>query len=346
MAPMSLKQSPSSSSVRNPSGLVSMLMAFLMGVVLTYNLAPDYRYTTPGTTTKSSEQHVNEAYSTVPLERKSKEVSATTTSEAAMALWWMSNLRDTPLQMTDDSTVTGLRQLVFPPETTAVWIDVGVNVKSDFIINLDRDKSLFVLGFEPSKLWKPCPHRHCVVFWAACTPDFDVVNLNVQSGGDLCDSVFKPNTQTTTALWKGCVTQETDKVTGKPKVVQVPGIPLHALVERIPEHIQVEYIKIDAQGYDLEVMKGALAAPHGRIQVVSLETMDVEDESQLLYLGQVRFVELKKYLEGEGWIYVKSVSNNGAAGETNAFFVSEAQFTSKVGRLADILMSNKEGQGE
>jgi hypothetical protein len=259
-----------------------------------------------------------------------------------MALWWMSNLRDTPLQLTEDTSTSG-RQFVFPPETKTVWIDVGVNKETDFMPDLNKDDSLFVLGFEPSKLWKPCPHKHCVVFWAACTPDYDVVNLNVQSGADLCDSILKPNTKTSSKLWKGCVTQETDRTTGKPKVVQVPGIPLHSLVERIPDHVQVEYIKIDAQGYDLEVMKGALATPKGRIQVVSLETIDVDDDSLLLYQGQPRFSQLKEYLEGAGWIYVKSVANRGVKGETNAFFVSDEQYTSKVARLGDILMSNKEG---
>ncbi len=328
MAPTKLTLSSPSKIDAPRGGLTSALMAFLMGVLVAYNLAADPSI--PGSATKSQEQ-----------QQLGKDVAST----ATMALWWMSNLRDTPLQMTEDASITGGRQLVFPPETTTVWIDVGVNRETDFLPNLDKDDSLFVLGFEPSKLWKPCPHKHCAVFWAACTPDYDVVNLNVQSGADLCDSVLKPNTNTTSGLWKGCVTQETDEITGKPKVVQVPGIPLHALVERIPAHIQVEYIKIDAQGYDLEVMKGALAAPHGRIQVVSLEAMDVDDESKLLYQGQPLFIDLKKYLEGVGWIYVKSLSNNGVAGEVNAFFVSDAQFASKVTRLADVLMSNKEGQG-
>ena len=268
--------------------------------------------------------------------------------DAAMALWWMSNLRDTPLRLTnnDDSGGEARKVFVFPPETKKVWVDVGVNRETDFIPDLNNDNSLFVLGFEPSKLWKPCPHKHCVVFWAANTPNYDVVNLNVQGGGDLCDSLLKPNSDTTSQLWKGCVRQETDQQTGKPKTVQVPGIPLHSLVERIPQNVEIEYIKIDAQGYDLEVMKGALAAPRGRIQVVSLESMDVDDDSKLLYLGQPKFSQVKAFLEDAGWIYVNLVSNHGVKGEINAFFVSDSQYISKVERLTSILMSNKEGKGK
>lgn len=325
-----------------------MLLSFLMGVMLSRDLmSPSSTY---GNTDLSQQQRQTEAV---------EDTTSSSSSTTAMGLWWMSNLRATPLRMTEEDTaaMTGSgsggggggsmgRQLAFPPETKTVWIDVGVHRETDFIPDLDQDDSLFVLGFEPSDMWKPCPHRHCVVFWAACTPDYDVVNLNVQNGGNLCNSLLKPNSDTKSNLWRGCVEQLVDEATGKPVVVQVPGIPLHALVERIPDHIEVEYIKIDAQGFDLEVMKGALAAPHGRIQVVSLETMDVDDESKLLYHGQPLFVDLKEYLESKGWIYVKSVHNHGVAGEMNAFFVSHDQYVSKVARLADVLMSNKEGQGK
>lgn len=124
-----------------------------------------------------------------------------------------------------------------------------MNVKSDFLVNLDDEKTgqdLFLIGYEPSKAWKPCPHDRCVVLWAAATPDFNVIEVNIQGGGDLCNSLLKPNSDTTTALWKGCVTQMQDS-TGKPLTVQAPGIPLHAIIERIPPQIMIEYIKIDAQ---------------------------------------------------------------------------------------------------
>jgi hypothetical protein len=295
--------------------------------------------------------------SQIPYDQTSL-LSSTTTSfhkdqNNLLDLWWMSNLRDTTLRMTDspEPASSEPRQFIFPPETKKVWVDVGVNQRTDFLPNLLKDNSLFVLGFEPSQLWRPCTeHVHCEVFWAACTPDFDVVHLNVQ--GDqhvhgLCDSLLKPKRNTTTRIYKPCVTQQKDKKTGKPKTVQTPGIPLHAMIERIPSHIDVEYIKIDAQGYDLEVMKGVISPmtiSHDRVQVVSLETMDVTDPEQVLYVGQPLFQEVKDYLEQRGWIHVQSVSNKGAKGEVNAFFISHERYRDKVDRLAEELMSNKEGQ--
>jgi hypothetical protein len=56
-----------------------------------------------------------------------------------MALWWMSNLRDTPLQLTEDTSTSG-RQFVFPPETKTVWIDVGVNKETDFYAGVEQGR--------------------------------------------------------------------------------------------------------------------------------------------------------------------------------------------------------------
>ena len=129
-------------------------------------------------------------------------------------------------------------------------------------------------------------------------------------------------------------------------------LPLHEVVSRLPDDIAMEYIKIDAQGFDFEVMKGALAAkdkiqvrtracvrarrevvcscalrsatnvvtmsysdsrmyarlvlthscvPLGTaVQAVSLECMDVQDKSKLLYLGQPTQDEIKASLTAKG----------------------------------------------
>jgi Methyltransferase FkbM domain len=269
-------------------------------------------------------------------------------SDKGMDFWWMASLRANPesaLALDFDATAP-IRLLKFPPETKRVWIDVGVNKMSDFLVNLDEPDGadLFVLGYEPSAVWKPCPHPRCVVLWAAATPAHDVVEVNVQGGADLCNSLLRPNAGTKSKLWRGCVTQQTTK-DGRPVTVHAPGVPLSEVVARIPPSVVVEYVKIDAQGYDLEVMKGALPESR-RIQVVSLEAMDVEDRSKLLYQGQPTLSDINAILGRAGWTFVKSVGNRGARGEVNAFFVYQNAFADKVGHLADVLMSNKEGKGK
>ena len=181
------------------------------------------------------------------------------------------------------------------------------------------------------------------MLWAACTPNYDAtVLLNIQNAGDLCNSLLKPNTETKSGVWPGCVTQA-ENVDGSKRALNVPGVPLFELLQRIPDNIAVEYVKIDAQGFDLEVMKGLLPMSK-KVQVVSLEAMDVEDRSKLLYQGQPLLSEIINFLAKEGWAYVRSVNNQGVPGEVNAFFVSDEQYTPKVDNLAQVLMSNKEGQ--
>jgi hypothetical protein len=102
-------------------------------------------------------------------------------------------------------------------------------------------------------VWSPSTHPRCVVLWAAATPRYDVIEVIVQKGGALCDSLFKPNPETSSKLWSGCVTQQTMK-DGRPITVQAPGVPLSEVVSRIPDNINIEYIKIDAQGYYVRVL--------------------------------------------------------------------------------------------
>lgn len=81
--------------------------------------------------------------------------------------------------------------------------------------------------------------------------------------------------------------------------------------------------------YDREVIKGGFAAA-SRIQVVSLEVMDVQDRSKLLYLGQPTLDDVRAVMKDAGWTFVRLAGNKAAAGEVKAFFVHDHQYTSKV----------------
>jgi hypothetical protein len=261
-------------------------------------------------------------------QNSSKEVSA------AMDFWWMNSLKNTQLSLAslkndDYQEMNSHRTLVFPRTTRRLWIDVGVHKKSDFIGILKNESDLFLIGFEPSDKWQPCLHNRCTVLWAACTPTYDAtVTLNIQGGNDLCNSMLPPQTNSSSKLWRGCITQE--KTTdGSKRVMNVPGIPLSELIQRVPSSVAVEFVKIDAQGFDLEVMKGMLSVSN-RVQVVVMEAMDVKDPQKLLYIGQPMLSQIVEFLATKGWKYVTSVDNRGVAGEVNAFFVYDDQYASKV----------------
>jgi hypothetical protein len=283
------------------------------------NSATDHASSVNG---ESANQHQN----------SSKEVSA------AMDFWWMSSLKNTQLSLAsvkknDDYQENSQRTLVFPSHTKRLWIDVGVHEESDFIDNLKNESDLFLIGFEPSSKWKPCLHPQCITLWAACTPTYDAtVTLNIQAGNDLCNSILPPQTNTTSRLWKGCVTQQNTS-DGSKRVMNVPGVPLSELIQRVPSSVVVELVKIDAQGYDLEVMKGMLSVSK-RVQVVVMEAMDVKDPKQLLYMGQPMLSQIVEFLAKKGWKHVTSVDNKGVAGEVNAFFVYDDQYAPKVEQFA------------
>lgn len=247
------------------------------------------------------------------------------TNDDELQPWWTENIKSTPIEIDDN------KMFVFPPGVRKVWIDVGVHKGTEFMHFLEEQQDLFVLGFEPSQLWKPCEHKRCAVFKAACTPSPEMVKLNLQNAGGLCNSLFKPNTNTTTKLWRGCVTQQKDEF-GNDKVENVQGVPLHSLVSKIPPSIEVEYIKIDAQGYDLQVMKGALQSS-SRISVVSLEAMDVTDRSQLLYHGQPTLDDIKDYLKTQSWDYATVLNNDRGSAEVNAFFIHDAKNMEKAEKM-------------
>jgi hypothetical protein len=80
---------------------------------------------------------------------------------------------------------------------------------------------------------------------------------------------------------------------------QVPVVPLEKLLELIPDRFtEVEYLKVDAQGYDLEAFKSG-----GRllqmIKSVSFET--IPDHANPLYFGQPKCSEVIAEMDRLGY---------------------------------------------
>jgi hypothetical protein len=289
---------------------------------------------------------------------------AATNTNAWEHLWWASNLQQNSLLHVDDHGF-----IVFPSYIRRVWIDVGVHAQSEFLPQLSQQSDLFLIGFEPSlTVYRPCPPtERCVILWAACIPHTTsssisndhpndtsttttvlsaphMVNLYLQKFGGMCNSLLRSTTH------RGCVRPKLDEQ-GQPRTIPVPGIPLSSLLSRIPTHITVEYIKIDAQGYDLQVMQGALYPPsssstytqytYALPQVVSLEAMDVTNKSYLLYHDQPTLQEIVEVMQQDhGWTYVTSTNNTALIKEVNAFFVSNASYAYKVESILQTKKSN------
>ncbi len=323
--------------LRFPAGIgIALIIVSNLSVLANISLScTNIGATTTYKWNKTTTEHqfdLNNSESTQGLQNWSKEF------RVGMDFWWMSAIKHTMLALAppnknkheDNHQENSPRALVFPNDTKRLWIDVGVHKESDFMGNLKNESDLFLIGFEPSQKWSLCPHPRCATLWAACTPTYDAsVTLNIQDGDDLCNSILPPQTNTSTRLWKGCVTQK--KTTdGSNLVMNVPGIPLSEVIQRVPSSVVIEFVKIDAQGFDLEVMKGLLSVSD-RVQIVVMEAMDVSDPKQLLYVGQPMLSQIVDFLAKKGWKHVTSISNpQGALGEVNAFFVYNDQYAAKV----------------
>ena len=82
-------------------------------------------------------------------------------------------------------------------------------------------------------------------------------------------------------------------------------------------------MKIDAQGYDYQVMTGVLPAS-SRVTMVSLECQDVTDPDKLLYKGALTLQQIRTNMAREGWTFVMNDINNMEVKEVNAYFVWDA----------------------
>jgi len=81
---------------------------------------------------------------------------------------------------------------------------------------------------------------------------------------------------------------------------KVPTISLKAIIERIPLHIPVKYVKIDAQGHDYKVLLSA-GDMISRIEYVRFEAQVDPPEGMKLVKDVPSYAEMKAKLEGLGF---------------------------------------------
>lgn len=203
--------------------------------------------------------------------------------------------------------------------------DVGVNAETQMMPQLNADVGLFVVGLEPARKWTktPCAHARCTTLWAAATPTLQLASL-IEQDWDQCSSLL-PGLAPKAATGAQRVRCLRNRSAGARATV--PGVPLAQIVARLPPKVTLEYVKVDAQGYDLEVMRGLLPASAPGL-LVSLETQDVEDRSMLLYNGQPTLTEVRAFLSPHGWHYVGHDVNEFKLREVDAFFVYYASSSS------------------
>ena len=219
-------------------------------------------------------------------------------------------------------------RFALPTSIRRVWIDVGTHARAGntrpFLDDQIHNGDLFIIGFEPMRYQ-----------WG------EISTINYQApkkgwGYGHDRMVVLPAAASSTEGWKTFHRNSENMCSSlnqlgdtKPcgKVVEeypIAAVRLQSILERIPPSIVVEYVKIDAQGHDLEVVKGMdKDVMNSRVKHVVLEVQNMQQYQQ----GST-YDDVVEYLQHQcGW---KLVSNtrNGIDRERNLAFDNPALVTS------------------
>jgi FkbM family methyltransferase len=195
--------------------------------------------------------------------------------------------------------------------------DVGANNGSDSIEVAKKNPNLLVYGFEPtpelnsfieSRLrLENIPNYNLV---KCAVSDFEGTSIfNVAGQSDWgCSSLLEFSEESKTE-WVG----RTDFVVTQKIEVQV--IRLDRFVEE--NHIDlIEYLHIDTQGSDLNVLKGL----GEKLSIVRAGVMEAAAKENVLYNGQNTEEECIRFIYENGFLVERIESNDVHRNEVNIFF--------------------------
>ena len=212
--------------------------------------------------------------------------------------------------------------------TKRVWIDVGSHATSflgDAKINrrtywpnhsfktlsdeFKFSEDLFVIAIDPNvKVHADLSKIPRLISIIAAIFSTEGTQLFYEYGGEGCSSLLKPNRNFDHAFssytwFKPCT--EVKETTG------TSTIRLESIISLINPRYEIELLKIDAQGVDLEVVKSA--GKHlKRIRKIILETQDEvmkNGSSNILYKDANTAKLTKEWMEDNGYVFNKEQSD-------------------------------------
>lgn len=204
-------------------------------------------------------------------------------------------------------------KIKIPPWVKHIKIDIGLSYNSPQSNNwLNRENDLLVFGFEPNPI--------------ACSHIFSPNNKKLHScHGDVLEHRFIQNGQFKllpialsnlsgemdfyiTEHDVGCSSLYKPKSTFLPvkNIIKVPVYTLDSFFELLPRDVIIEYIKIDAQGSDLNIIKGGGNYISDRVIWVTLEPECTTYDN----ISSNNNKEITEYMESIGFIYFKHPNTN------------------------------------
>ena len=138
-----------------------------------------------------------------------------------------------------------------PEGVTRVWIDVGAHLLETTLPEVEKNPDLALVAIEPlAETWKAWPDNPRIIgIPAAVNRERGVMDFHVNAS-DGTSSLLPSDP-------KKALHPLTDLAAATVEVRQVPVLLLRDVLERVPPQLDIEFLKTDVQGVDLQVLKSA-----------------------------------------------------------------------------------------
>ncbi len=192
-------------------------------------------------------------------------------------------------------------RFVMPQGVRRAWIDVGAHLMEWTRAELERSDDIALVAIEPlAECWKVWPdNTRLIALPVAIATERGSLDFNVNAEN------------ATSSLLKSAAGTFVSEQTRTVEVRKVPVLRLEDVLERIPPEIDVEYLKSDVQGLDLQVLKS------GGEQLRRVARVKAEVIVERLYEGSGEFrqgtaAEFVSYMQSQGFEFERDSGDYGA----------------------------------
>jgi len=189
----------------------------------------------------------------------------------------------------------------FPAEVKRVWFDVGAHKEAMYTYpHLKNQTDLGIIAFEPmfdmwGQLFMSKRHDRLYPIPAAIGPKDGYVTFR-RAGTDMCSSIKEIDPEAANIRWPGGCKDTAFQI-------KVPCLSLETVIDLIPFET-VEFVKIDAQGADFEVIASAGRNLH------RIKSFVVEIQTEPLYKDSKAEEHFTSYFSERGFVLVKKKFQN------------------------------------